>query len=399
MYTINCASKSGCFSCDMGGSTIFGTIFNPFFWFNVLILLFDVNGLVPFKLSMQKPNISPSTPLQIYSFIFTVLICYNFGGMATSVDMFISKEAIGQRRTHFHVTMGLIIVSVEKSIFGYVFQQWSKHRLIGIIDEAFEISQHICATCDDTLASGCISIKSMKMFKAKVTATLLQTVILVCTGYQLQRKSFSFRLQVIMFSHWVGTMMSSMFFCGMFVVWQFYLTLNRKLKICINGVELVGQSQAHQMRMQMFCDLSDVIDRLASLYDRCLVFTKRVNSYFTLSVFVALAHAFVMVLSQLYFIYQTMAKIAIGLPDQWSVLLMQLGFISFYIIEIYFMVCVSNAVIEEGRVTGAILCSMVKGIDQRLNRSVSDLFSCILVCRLMLCTLRILLFYPIGHHI
>lgn len=320
---------------------------------------------------MQKSHISTSMPLQIYSLMFTILICITFGSMATTADIFMTKEAIGRKKTHFHVTMILIMVTVQKSIFGYVFQYWSNHKLIGIVNEAFEVSQHISRLCDDALNTGCTSIKSMKVLKAKVTATLLQAAIIVSTGYQLQKKSFSYKMQVIIFSHWVVAMMSSMFFCGMFVVWQFYLTLNRKLKICLTGVELVGQSKANQMRMQMFCDLSDIIDRLATLYERCLVFAKRVNDFFTISVFVALVHAFEIELAQMYFIYQSMAKLAIGQPLQSSVIFREFAFFGFYLIEIYFIVSISNAVIEEGRITGTLLCSVVKGIDERLNRSVS----------------------------
>lgn len=321
---------------------------------------------------MQKPHTSASLYLQVYSLIFTIVMCVAcVGGMATSADMFISKEAIESKRTLFHVTMAILIVSIGKAIFGYVFQYCSKQRLMAMIEEAFDLSQLICDFCDDTLATRGISVKSMPLFKAKLTATFVQIAIILSTGYILQRDSFSFRMQLIIFSHYVGALLSSMYFCGMFVVLQFYLTLNNKLHSCITSIEHVKNSKAHQIRMQQFCDLSDDIDRLANLYERCLVFTERMNGYFTVSVYFALAHAFASVLTELYFIYQMLAKIAMAQPVHWIIPIRDFGFLGIYVIEICFMVCVSNAVIDEGRSTGGILFSTVKGIDERLNRSVS----------------------------
>lgn len=276
--------------------------------------------------------------------------------------------AIVSKQTQYIVYASLIVISAEKSNFIYILQYWNRNQLSRLINEGFDLHRHLCTMCKGYE----LPAKYKMMLKTKLLAVCLQTAIIISVTFSFE--SITYNVLVLLYSNWTSLLMSSTIFCGLFVIWQFYLMLNHKLKQCMAEVKEVStMGKAQQMRMQRFCDLSDDIDRLGCLHARCLTLTEQMNQFFSATLFVTLFYAFVVTLSQLFFIYGMIARKVMGLNvdtmnDMYSSCLRTL----FYTLEIYFIVSVSNEVINEGRKPGLMLFFSAEDIDDRLSRSVSN---------------------------
>lgn len=349
----------------------FGSFFRPIVWLQCLYLLLKINGLLSFNFYIYPPHTSPSLLWNLYSIVYTLFICVAF---VNSISEYILEPlneqieaAAFNKSTIYIVFIMIVVVSMEKSNFFFVYQYRNRKKLVKLINDGFELRQRICALCtDDSLVTG--STKSKIMFKVKLFGTVFQLLIFFgCNLFVKQHYKIEW-----MYSHLIGTIMSSSFFCSVFVIWQFYVILNRKLRLCMHNMKIEATSTlSSQMRMQRYCVLSDDIDRLANLYDRCLVFTGQVNGYFSAPLFLTVAYAFGVILSQLFFIYGNLAKMFVNQPVNWFEMAKDFWFAVYYIMEMYFIIGVSNELVNEGRVTGTMLHSSVRNIDDRLNRSVS----------------------------
>lgn len=343
-----------------------GETFDPINWLQFLQYALKCNGLLSFNISKRPPHATASRLWNCYSFLFTLYIsfqfcfsisCYLYDYMLTAVD---------STQTQFLVYVILLMLSAEKSNFIYILQYLNRNKLSTLVNEGYELHHHICIMCKDVG----VPANYNTMLKAKIFSIFLQVAILISASFAFD--SFDYNALVLLYSHWTVAMMSSTIFSGLFVVWQFYLALNNKLRQCMAKVKAVTASnKIQQMRMQRFCDLSDEIDRLACLYARCSVLTEQMNKYFSVTLFVTIAYTFGIILSQLFFIYSVIAKLVTGISSDTAEMYRCGVIILYYSMDIYFIVSVSGHVANAGRQPGMMLYSMEDDIDARLNRSVS----------------------------
>lgn len=332
--------------------------------------MLKINGLLAVNFSHRPPFTTTSLRWIGFSLIFTIFIIAAFiDSVLHFVFSSMSKFNKPTKLIQFMVYLAMTILCVAKSIFGYLIQRWNHAKLLSLINEAHDLSHQITDLCGCTITTS-ISSSSTALFKAKVISTILQLITILSALYVIYVNNLSYKLVVLIYSHWVGTMLSCMYFCGAFVIWQFYLTLNEKLRSCMDEAHLLVLQTRH-VPEQKLCDLSDIIDRLARLYTRSLMFTEHVNDFFAVSIFVSLSYAFAVVLSQLFYIYGMLAKIAMDQPTNAIDALKDGSFALYYILDIYFVVAVSHAVVQEAGKCGKLLYIWAVNIDKRLNQSVS----------------------------
>lgn len=349
----------------------FGKLSHPIFWFQLLYYTLKFNALVSFNLSTRQPHATKSRLWNMFAFLYTLLISLEYYiSILFYLKTFLPKDVTMSSPTIYIVLIILIVLSAEKAIYIYILQYWSRNQLMRVINDGFELYNHIRVLCKD-IAVG-LPDKQKKRLSFKVAVTLFQFVFVEAVAFSILFVSFN--ILMLCYSHWISVMMSSTIFCGLFIVWQFYWMLNQELRRCMDELKMVNTSKASHMRMQRFCDLSDDIDRLSCLYSRCLVFTEQINKYFSVMLFMTIGYGFAVILSQLFFIYGIISRRLTGSVDSSDIFsyLVSCGVvILFYSVDIYFIVSVSNEVYNEGRTPGLMLYSLGDDIDDRLYRSVS----------------------------
>lgn len=269
--------------------------------------------------------------------------------------------------TLYVVSFILILLSAGKSNILYMSQFWYRHQIMRLINEGFELRNHILKMCKDVAIR--LPAKSKAMLRAKVPATYLQLAFLNTTFFSLKTVTYNIVLRI--YNQWISILMASTIFCGIFIIWLFYLMLNQKLIRCMAEVKMVSSSKPIQTRMQRFCDLSDEIDRLACLYSRCLVFTEHLNQYFSAALFTIISYAFAVILFELFVIYGMLARLVMGVSSDTNEIYISGAIVLFYAVDIFFIVRVSNELSNAGLQPGMILYSFGNDIDDRLDQSVS----------------------------
>lgn len=355
----------------MGVLDQFGILPRRIFWLKCLYYTLKLNGLVCFNLSLRPPHATTSTCRQwtLYSLLFTIFITLKFNiSIFVHLDMFIPKEIVPiESQTLYMVSAVLLVLNAEKSNLLYILQFCNRHKLLCLINDGFDLHNNIIFMCQDVEAE--LMDKTKILIRKKVTATLFQIAIFYTAVFSI--KSVSYHIFLLVYSHWISVMITSMFLCGLYIMWQFYRLLNQKLKQCMAKIKRMQTSKMCKMRMQHFCDLSDDIDRLACLYSRCLNFTSQMNQYFSATLFMTIAYAFVLIVSQLFFIYDQLTKVVTGTSSATSDLYICGWILLYYIFDVYSIVSLSNALINEALQTGKMLYILDDDIDDRLSRSVS----------------------------
>lgn len=354
----------------MSLSDKFKKLSQPTFWFQCLYYTLKLNGLVSFNLSIRPSLATASRLWNIYSFIFSIYGSLEFIIVVLYYqDVLYPKDIIplDSKKTLFVVSFILILLSAQKANILYISQFWYRHQIMRLVNEGFELHNHILTTCKDVAVR--LPAKSKAMLRAKVPATYMQLAFLNTTFFS--RTTFTFNIVLLVYNQWISILMASTIFCGIFTIWQFYLILNQKLIRCMTEMKVVSSSKPSQMRMQRFCDLSDEIDRLACLYSRCLVFTEQLNKYFSAALFTIIAYASAVILFELFLIYGTLAKLVMGVSPNTNEICVSVSIVLFYAVDIFFIVRVSNELSNAGSQPGMILYTFGNDIDDRLNRSVS----------------------------
>lgn len=103
--------------------------------------------------------------------------------------------------------------------------------------------------------------------------TIIQSVLIICTwvSYTVNSSMGFVQITIIVFCANVFTVIVTLMqFSMMIEVSQLYRRLNGKLSACVYKIRQIScLSEKNQMKMQMFCDVSDDIDEVASIY-KCI---------------------------------------------------------------------------------------------------------------------------------
>lgn len=110
---------------------------------------------------------------------------------------------------------------------------------------------------------------------------------------------------LIMFcSSFFSMVLTLLQFATILEVAQMYRALNKKLRTCVERIRQVSQMPRRcKMRMQMFCDVSDDVDKIAQLFKLVSLFNGQVCRVFSVSMLVNIVNSFAYALFAVKHIY------------------------------------------------------------------------------------------------
>lgn len=87
-------------------------------------------------------------------------------------------------------------------------------------------------------------------------------------------------------------------FTGLLIILQIFRHINNRLRECVATIRQIAQMDPrNKMRMQMYCDVSDSIDEIASLFNSLTNCTNTVCKVFSLTMLMVLTISFVLILT------------------------------------------------------------------------------------------------------
>lgn len=265
------------------------------FWFA------NLNGITSFNVFHAAPFARFSYILFAYSLIFASGILYlNYIGLFVYVCVSLHASVIQQKTTIYLVYVLLISINMVKSVSVTLFDIWNRKQFMNTVLHGFELKSIVmkqcCSNGQSFLHKTCrIQLLSKLMiFIAQIFVIMLGIVYVP----YIKNTVPSLELFVKLYVHVISATRSSLFYCGLFIAWQFYLHLNGKLKQVLKSLENINYVKKNQMKIQIFCDLSDDVDQLAYLHNKCLQFTENIGKLFSIHIFATIFYGFLVILGQ-----------------------------------------------------------------------------------------------------
>lgn len=234
------------------------------------LLVFKLFGLFPIRVDYNSKDKSASfhkidfVYSTAFAGFFIALVCYSFHIFLSEAEEDIYQDTLLLVLKIEHFCGFAQSILTFSSIFYFRYQIVDclnlKHRIHGRLQSVIE-SYH---RYDDE------SNRKVKLF---IVWTIIQCIFTVCTWilYVISSAVDILPITIMMFCSNVFTMVVTIMQCLMLSdVAQLYQNINGKLSICVDRIHVISSlPQKCQTKMQMFCDVSDEIDQVASLF-RCV---------------------------------------------------------------------------------------------------------------------------------
>lgn len=143
----------------------------------------------------------------------------------------------------------------------------------------------------------------MRMVRIQILVMMAELGLCLLTIYMHYRKGQLllheiFRVLVMtLLSNGYEMSLSAIHFTVLLTVVQLFRHINRVLTDCVNTIRTISQMDKRSCRrMQMYCDMSDQIDEISSLYEFVTNCNERICHVFSMTMLTVLAISFVMML-------------------------------------------------------------------------------------------------------
>lgn len=349
--------------------------------FNWFYFIAKLNGMVPFNWSDHKAKASKSLASTLYCIVLTFALTYCM--CSFQIDILTHLQVSEDKMVSILVFLFQVTVSTCRTLWIFLFQLYYRRRYIIFINKAVKMHRNISKTLSDHKDISFLDEKSRKMYLCKGYTSWIQVVVLSLCVFDFARHypevEGVMKFALVVYTHMVKALFSCFFFGSMLAILQFFRHINEKAVELMRQIAILNVA-THQMRMQTFCNLSDEIDRMATLYVSVSELMGQLIKMFSMSLAFGFMDAFLIILSKIYNMYSDEIKqlSTISAADTILKFVNQFSFITFYCIELYSVVNISRQVMNEGKRTAEVLHGQLNyGVDVRLQQSVSFTCFCI----------------------
>lgn len=246
-----------------------------------------LNGMVPFYFSIIPPAATRNPLYRLYAFLIaSVLAVVTYSSRTVYAKLAVATNEV---RAMYIVYTMLTTLSWVKTSWLSIIDMWNESELIQAVNEAFDLQHRI-----NLLARSSEELHVLKMEILTRSVLVLRVRVITLIGQLIilfgaipfvpfwRNTGFTFQMIARIYINYIAVIRTALQYAAFFVMWTFYFQLNHRLKICIATLGKIdcAEEGKYRMRMQVYCDLSDEIDRLAMLYERCRLLTERFSSLF-----------------------------------------------------------------------------------------------------------------------
>lgn len=240
--------------------------------FRVFYLITKANGLLPISISFNPLNARCSFVNVLYSVCYTLMLLVCLSCSQTIVIGFIGILQ-NPKLTIIIVFVAQVTCSWLRVASIYVSQLFNHKHLANFINRSVMINEMFRKTNSQNQF---LDLKLSKWCLFKLMSTILQVFLILVpsVGFIAMIKlSENFILLligffIILYSHMVLILSTGIYFSGQIVIGQFYKNLNSRILILEKKIIPSNHkyNSFYSMGMQRFCNLSDELDKLTSLY-------------------------------------------------------------------------------------------------------------------------------------
>lgn len=256
-------------------------------------------GFAPFQFyaSYSTPFATGSRSSVIYCIIYTTCI----GALLYYAEA--TKYLFAMEREHKYPTAKVVkalelTVSSTRVILIFVHQIMNRKKYISTINEAYQLEHAIKNLCYKS-KNFVLNKKCLYLLNAKIISVIVQVILTVIAFVSYSRfyrgstvAEYVLQVSKTTFSNFMAQIFTSIYFCGLLIMLQFYWHLNHRLKSCTKKMEIISMSNMNKMKMQKYCEISDDIDKISILYCRLTTLTASFNSLFSMPILLTILNDF-----------------------------------------------------------------------------------------------------------
>lgn len=259
-----------------------------------------INALAHFTYDVeQRQAIRFSLISTIYGWIWVVghFMLLIFNSFYLDVVLDDEKESF----IFYFVSATELFAALLKVVLIYFLQLINSKDLILLINDAFNINQVISYEYrEDINLKG---YRFVKLYNFKKRCIFLQFILIFWSYYnytdQYDEISITELINnfLICYTHFSTVIVSGLYFYGFLLVgYDFYFSLNRKLRQILKEIELTNQL-SNKLRVENYCRASEDIDKISRAYTRITSYMANSNKIFSIQIAIELLGSFFMVTS------------------------------------------------------------------------------------------------------
>lgn len=262
------------------------------------------NGFAPFRLSASFAYLTDiSTSLAICAAIGLNII------FMWSQSKFLVNANYDQfEETFLFVAKLDICATLMRNLIISILLIVKRNEMVQIINDIYHIALNIKHF---RKIQSFLDQQSMRRIRLQILAMFYQLAVFVLSAYIQHRNcarniNFDF-FRVFIFSfinNFFQITLSSMHFTAFLSVLQLYRHINENLKQCVKHIRSISKmNNRRSIRMQVYCDVSDQIDEIASYYKYVTICNQRICKVFSGSMLMILSVSFVLMISTVRFVF------------------------------------------------------------------------------------------------
>lgn len=267
---------------------------------SIFLNLMKFFGLIQFNISMSDFKISISKPLLAYSFLMTVfnIICTILATKNAIQDSVLDKFIL-MLFFRLRLTVGFVRI-----VLIYIFQFFNYKSYINFLKEAFFIHSHLNKMFPpehfvDKFVWKCFMTKiGMWIFQIFLMLSNLFVYIQILVDRRISDYGSSLLSVCYMISsNIIKTSISCIYFGSMIIIMQFYNVVNKNISKMMHNVLQMDKLQGkNKIKMQVFCNFSDELDRISKIFDHVTSFLNKQLQFFTMQLLLLIIDSFCCIL-------------------------------------------------------------------------------------------------------
>lgn len=278
--------------------------------FNLLYWIGKINGLVPFKMSYNPTKALCSNLTLAYSLLYFIAMLYLLPHIQYTV---VNKITMHDKLVVTLVFLLQVILSCFQYFVIYFNLIYNRHRYVRLINEAIVIEQyHHQLLAKSATVSSVVQMKNIvvgfvckTLYRWKIVAIIVQVICLLIPIYGFTKRSHDITMTVkyifIVYVHIIKLYFGLIYFCGLLFSYQMYCILNVNVNRVVNDIVSVsGCIGKKQMKMQMYCTLSDCIDEIGVYFVKISDFLNDLMNLYSMPLIVCLLDSFIVILNEVH---------------------------------------------------------------------------------------------------
>ncbi|XP_055911661.1 putative gustatory receptor 77a [Eupeodes corollae] len=268
----------------------------------------QIIGIVPLSFNFNSHTAKASTFWRCYTAVILITITAFTPGSTSTINS--QMDFLKQKRLMYFVGSNRCVVLHLCAIFSVLIQLFKDRNLVYCCNQAIRIFDSLRALSIDR--SDVVLVAFDRNFLLRIVVKLIAlwpvtqtTVFYITNDGALENIQFLFALLSQYYCQLVIYMTLNMFYVATLMLTSYTRHLNRCMKRTFREIRVLRTQpgRGNSLKMQKYCELADILDRIIGIYKKVAALTRLVNQQYQVQICCSLVYIPIEWVVQCYFTY------------------------------------------------------------------------------------------------